>query len=116
MDIIYLQERFYGNADSDCIYWLYYNSDAICGDQFVCNCFDLKLLKEAISESISKTGIDYQADVVFDYIEGNCKQYLYDVGTEGYGWAKGMFESTPIAIGISDETIIELLIWFSNHQ
>ena len=105
---IYQQDRFYVNLESDEIIWLYHNPDAFSGDQFVRNCFDIDLLKEAIEKCPIGPDSGFEAYPVYDYIEANCRQYLSDVGEAAYGDDIIMFQSKPFSIAMTQSTLDRL--------
>lgn len=109
---IYEQDRFYADLQNDSIVWMYHNPDAVSGDQFVSNKFDIDLLREAIQECPIGPESGFEATPIYDYIAENCRQYLSDVGMIAYESDKEQFESEPIAIGMSHTTIEKLTLMF----
>lgn len=63
MQDILQQDRFF--VDGDSILWMYYNPDAVSGDQFVSNCFGVDLLKEAM---IDGEEIRYEDQETYDIL------------------------------------------------
>lgn len=105
---IYKEDRFYVNLETDEIIWLYHNPDAFSGDQFVRNCFDSGLLKEAIEKCPIGPDSGFEAYPVFDYIESNCRQYCSDVGEVAYGDDIILFQSKPFSIAQTQSTLNRL--------
>ena len=110
---IYKQDRFFMDLQSDRIIWMYHNPDAVSGNQFVSNTFDLELLKEAIEKKPIGADTGFEPYCVFDYIAENCRQYLSDVGMEAYNADKERFESTPISVGMTHSTLDRLTLMFA---
>lgn len=105
---IFKEDRFYVNLETDEIIWLYHNPDAFSGDQFVRNCFDSGLLKEAIEKCPIGPDSGFEAYPVFDYIESNCRQYCSDVGEVAYGDDIILFQSKPFSIAQTHSTLDRL--------
>jgi hypothetical protein len=110
MPSIYDEDRFYADLQEDRIIWIYHNPDAVSRDQFVCNHFDIDLLKKAVKEC----GGD--ASRVFDYLAEHCRQYLHDVGDGSYEYVKRLFESDPNAIDAVGSTIQRLELLFEAKE
>ena len=109
---IYSQDRFYVNLETDEITWMYHNPDAVSGDQFVSNKFDIDLLQEAIKECPIGPDSGFEAYPVYDYIAENCRQYLSDIGMVAYEYDKEIFESEPVSIGQGHATLESLQLMF----
>ena len=107
----YNEDRFYVNLNQDNISWIYHNPDAISGDQFVTNIFDMDLLKDALKKYPPSPENDFGPGTAFDYIAENCRQYCTDIGDYAYEGVKEQFENTPDGIGCTNGTVetIELL-------
>ena len=88
-----MEPPFYVDLETDRVIWMYHNTDAVSGDQFVCNIFDKDLLKEAIQECPIGPDSGFEPTPVFDYLAENCRQYLSDVGEIAYDANKERFES-----------------------
>ena len=93
------EDKFFVNLNTGYIEWMYYNSDAVSGGQFVLTQFKQDDLCEAVQHyprgPIRK---------IFEYVGEKCKQYLADVGTPFYRQCSNRFEHEAIATGISDAT------------
>ena len=113
---IYKQDRFYVNLERDEIVWMYHNPDAISGDQFVSNHFDIDLLEKAIRECDLFIEKGHDMMPIFHYIGDQCRQFLSDVGTLEYDYDKEIFESEPFAIGMSQSTIDKLMGLFKSKD
>lgn len=109
---IYKQDRFYPDLPRDEVVWMYHNPDAVSGDQFVSNHFDLELMEEAISESGFNPDKEKDVYPVYDYIVDQCRQYLSDVGCEAYDYDKEIFESEPFAEGMTVDTLNKIRLLF----
>ena len=110
MPSIYDEDRFYADLQEDRIIWIYHNPDAVSGDQFVCNHFDINLLRKAVKEC----GGD--ASRVFDYLAEHSRQYLHDVGDGSYEYVKRLFESDPNAIDAVGSTIERFELFFEAKE
>ncbi len=110
MPSIYDEDRFYADLQEDRILWIYHNPDAVSGDQFVCNHFDIDLLRKAVKEC----GGD--SSRVFDYLAEHCRQYLHDVGDGSYEYVKRLFESDPNAIDAEGSSIERLELLFEAKE
>lgn len=113
---IYDQDRFYVDLETDRVIWMYHNTDAVSGDQFVCNIFDKDLLKEAIQECPIGPDSGFEPTPVFDYLAENCRQYLSDVDEIAYDANKERFESDPICIGMTHGTLETLQLLYDARQ
>lgn len=109
---IYKQDRFYIRLDTEEIIWMYHNPDAISGDQFVTNIFDMDLLNEALGKKGIGPDTDFEPTDVFDFIGGECRQYCTDYGDYSYDIAKEKFESEPDAIGLTNGTVEKIQLMF----
>lgn len=99
---IYEQDRFY-KLGSEHFLWMYHNPDAVSGDQFVKNHFNVDLLKKAIE--CQENPVD-----IFGWIGSECRQYCSDVGDPCYDFDKGWFEKIqPFSIGCTWDTINKML-------
>ena len=83
------QDYFY--ADDGCVHWIYRNSDAFSGEQFVELLISKELLDEAIDANSDENGNYSDAEDVWNYLEGNCPQFLYDKGESGFDDIKDMY-------------------------
>jgi len=70
-------EKFYVRPDPELVRWIYYNPDSDSGGQYVENVFGYDLIRTAKAESFSM-------EEFFEYIQGNCTQYLTDKGTPDF--------------------------------
>mgnify|MGYP000915918619 CR=1 FL=1 len=113
---IYKQDRFYVNLQTDEIIWMYHNPDAISGDQFVSNKFDVDLLQEAIRECPIGPDSSFEVYPIYDYIAENCRQYLSDVGMDAYEYDKELFESEPVSIAMSQLTLDKQQLLFTAKE
>ena len=113
---IYRQDRFYVDLQTDQIIWMYHNPDAVSGDQFVSNKFDIDLLRKAIRECPIGPDSGFEAYPVYDYIAENCRQYLSDVGMDAYEADKELFESQPVSIAETQSTLDRLQLMFKAKE
>ena len=109
---IYKQDRFYMNLEQNCVIWMYHNSDAISGNQFVSNVFDRELLEKALKGCPPSPKNDFGPADAFDYIGSECRQYCTDPGDYAFEIAKEKFESEPDAIGCENGTVETLQLLF----
>ena len=107
------QDRFFVNLQTDSITWMYHNPDAVSGDQFVCNVFDIELMQEAIANYPIGADTGWEPTKVYDYIAENCRQFLSDIGMEAYEWNKEQFFSEPISVGMTHTTLETLSLVFA---
>lgn len=115
-DNIYDQDRFYVDLETDRIVWMYHNPDAVSGDQFVRNTFDVDLLRDAIRECPIGPESGFEPTAVYDYLAENCRQYLSDVGIIAYEADKEQFESEPVSIGMGHMTLEKLQLLFKAKE
>lgn len=94
------RDHFYVDLNASRFTWLYHDPDSPSGDEFVENVFLKRLLEEAVRD-YGKEG----AAAVFECIESNCRQYVYDKGTQAFRTAERDFNKTPIAEGLTESTI-----------
>ena len=113
---IYHQDRFYVNLETDSVIWMYHNPDAVSGDQFVSNTFDIDLLHEAMKECPIGPESGFEPTPIYDYLAENCRQYLSDIGDYSYDGSKEMFESEPISIGMTHTTLDKLELLFKAKE
>lgn len=97
------EHKFFVDLDKGTMEWMYYNPDAISGGQYVVNEFTLHHFMDAIL--VYPKG---PIEKIFEHVEGNCKQYLADIGTPFYRNCSNRFQYEAIASGISIETFEHL--------
>ena len=88
-------DKFYINHETGSVRWLYYNPDSSAGGQYVELVSDFGLIREAADAD----------DDFFVYLEGCCKGYLIDVGTEEFPLYDNEFNNDPCDFeGCSEDT------------
>ena len=81
--------KFFINSDMGRVEQIYFNPDAESGEQYVQNVFYYSDIIEALTATTS----DYD---FFDYLESNCKQYVYDSNEPEFEKIKKKFtEKSP---------------------
>ena len=81
-------DAYYYYPEEATVYQLYYNPDAEAGGQFVENVLNYYDIEEA-----GKLYSD--AESFFDNLEGECKQYLIDLGDDDFEAYKDRFNNAP---------------------
>lgn len=97
------EDRFFVDLDAGYMEWMYFNPDSNSGGQYVINQFTLEHLMDAILKYPNGT-----VDIIFDYVEQICKQYLIDKDTPFYKWCAKRYENDAIATEITNETFKHL--------
>lgn len=80
-------DKFLIRPGNEAITWMYYNPDSEAGGQFVTNEVSFDDIAKAAQESTTPTEF-------FDILGGISRQYLDDVDTKKFAFAKEMFENT----------------------
>lgn len=97
-------DRWYLHPDCDEVINLFYNSDSVCGGQYVENHISYADIKEADEYAKGDT------DKFFDYIATSARQYLIDKGTDEYN----CFDNIMQKLEEKTETGIEYAIYHAS--
>jgi len=93
-------DKFYINYSTGSVRWLYYNPDSNAGGQYVELISDFGLIREAADAD----------DDFFVYLEGCCRGYLIDAGTEEFPLYDDEFNNSPCDFeGCSEATKTALI-------
>ena len=100
------EDKFYLEEKTGKVTWIYYNPDSNAGGQYVYNViYHYKILE------IMKTAKN--AEDFFDLLGSYAKQYLYDIGEDGFEGMDKYFKEEPYDLADCSETTMKKIIKFA---
>ena len=103
------KDKFYINADSDTVGWMYYNPDSAAGGQYVMNGISYDLIREAAAATDDESAF-------FDYIGSSCKQNSIDITDPYFAGYDNDFKNNPYAFGSCTADTMNALIALAREK